>query len=644
MNFPALLSPIKIGSLEVKNRFVVPPMGTNFANPDGSVSQQLIDYYVTRAKGGYGLIIVEVTAIEPAGKAIPFEAGIWSDDQVPGWKKLVDEVHKYGAKIAVQLHHAGRQTTTDITGGEKPVAPSPVPCPVMKEMPQELSTEEVYEMIGKFRDAAVRARDAGFDAVEIHGAHGYLIAQFMSQYSNKRIDEFGGSFLSRMKFPLEIIKSIKRAVGNGFPLLFRMSGDEKVHGGRSINETRTVARLMEQAGVNAMHISVCTYGSMHWMFVPGAVPPANNVLYAEEVKKSVKIPVITVGRITDPFLAEDIIQTGKADMISLGRESLADPELPNKVAAGDTEEIAPCIYCLQGCVGYLFNPEKLKISCLVNPFTGREGTLKVEKAEKPKKVMIVGGGPGGLEAAWIAARRGHNVTCYEKEKVLGGQFRIGGIPSTKDDILRAIKYYITMGRKYGVEYKSGVEVSPELIKNEKPDVVILATGGTPLIPDIKGINNPAFVKAADVIDGKKVVGENVLVIGGGMVGAETADYLGEHGHRVTVVEMQPEVAGDIPDGPRLYLLQRLKEYGVACLTGAVVKELLESGVVYKKDGKEERITGFDSIVLALGSTAYNPLEEKLKGKVAELYVIGDAVNARKAINAIEEGARIAVKI
>ncbi len=641
--FEKLFEPIKIGTMEVKNRFVVPPMGTNFANPDGSVSQQLIDYLVSRAKGGYGLIIVEVTAIDPLGKAIPLQPGIWDDKFIPGWKKLVDEVHKYGAKIAVQLHHAGRQTTREVIGAQ-PVAPSPIPCPVDREMPRELTTEEVYELIEKFGDAARRARDAGFDAVEVHGAHGYLIAQFMSAYSNKRIDEFGGDFKGRMKFPVEIVKNIRRKVGNGYPVIFRFSGDERVPGGRTIDESRMVARVMEHVGVDALHVSTGVYGSLPWLIAPSAVAPGYNIYAAEEIKKVVNTPVIAVGRINDPLLAEDIIESGKADMVSLGRESIADPEIPNKVAAGRIEEISPCIGCMQACVGYLFDPNHLKISCLVNPFTGRETELNIEKAEKPKKVMVVGGGPGGLEAAWVAAKRGHKVTLCEKENTLGGQYRIGAIPPAKQDIMKALRYYITMGKKYGVDYKLGVEVTEELIAKEKPDVVILATGGVPLIPNIKGIDNPKFVKAVDVLEGKKEVGTNVLIVGGGMVGVETADFLGEHGHKVTIVEMLPEIAKDEQDAVKYFLMQRLNSYGVKAVTSATVKEFLDDGVVYEKDGKEEKLTGFDSIVIALGAKAYNPLEEKIKGKVPEVYVIGDAVKARKALEAIEEGARVAVKI
>lgn len=644
MKFPLLLSPIRIGTMEVKNRFVVPPMATGLADPDGNPTEKHVTYWGARAKGGYGLLIVEATAVDPLGKGSPWdEPGIWDDKFIPKWKRVVEEVHKYGVKVALQLHHAGRQTTRNKINGQ-PVAPSAIPCPIGKEMPRELTTEEVYELIEKFGDAARRARDAGFDAVEVHGAHGYLIAQFMSPYTNKRIDEFGGDFMSRMKFPIEIIRSIRRKVGRDYPVIFRLSGDELVAGGRNVDDSRGVAQVMEKVGVDAIHVSAGVYASAFYIIAPSAVPPAFNVYAAEEIKKAVGIPVIAVGRINDPVLAENILETGKADMVALGRASLADPEFPNKVAAGAIEEISPCIGCMQACAGYLFDPGQPHISCLVNPFTCREDELKMEKVDNPKKVMVVGGGPGGLEAAWILAKRGHHVTLYEKENVLGGQYRIGAIPPTKQDISRAIKYYITMGKKYGVSYKLGVEVTEELIDKEKPDTVILATGGVPLIPDIKGIDNPRFVKAVEVLEGKKQVGRNVLVVGGGMVGAETADFLGEHFRKVTIIEMLPEIARDEQDAVRHFLMERLNKYGVRVLTNATVKEFLDDGVVYEKDGKEEKLTGFDTVVLAMGATSYNPLEERINGKVREVYAIGDAVRARKALEAIEEAARVAVKV
>ena len=641
--FNCLYEPISFGTLEIKNRFVVPPMGTNFGNPDGTVTDQVVDYYTARAKGGFGLIIVEVTAVDPLGKAIPNELGLWSDDLIPGMRRLTDSVHRHGGKIAVQLHHAGRQTSRAIIG-DQPVAPSPIPCPVMRELPRELTTDEAFALVDKFRDAAIRAREAGFDAVEIHGAHGYLIAQFMSAASNKRLDVFGGNFAGRMRFPLEIIDRTRAALGRDFPLLFRISGDEKIHGGRSIEETKAIARLVQAHGIDAMHVSICTYGSLHWMFVPGAIPPAFNVGAAAEVKKSVSIPVITVGRINDPYLAEDIIASGKADCISFGRESLADPELPNKVRAGDTDAIAPCIACLQGCVGYLFNPAIQKISCLVNPFTGKEGSHPLTPAPVKKKVMVVGGGPGGLLCAWVAARRGHDVTCYEKNDLLGGQFRLGGIPPTKQDIITALKYYITMGERAGVRYRTGQEVTPELVLREQPDAVVLATGAVPLRPAIPGLDAAGVIDAVEVLDGKQAVSGAVLVIGGGMVGAETADFLGEQGCRVTIVEMDDAIAKAVQPGPRLYLLKRLTEHDTTVIVGATVTAFHPDGVTYRADGTTHRLDGFDAVVLALGATAHNPLEAALRGRVREIHVLGDAVKARTAIDATQEAARIAVAL
>ncbi|MBA7573591.1 NADH oxidase [subsurface metagenome] len=648
--FQKLFSPIKFGSLELKNRFVVPPMATNLANEDGVVSQALIDYWIARAKGGWGLLIVEFTAIDPLGKVGPGHPCLWSDDFIDGLNKLTDAVHNYGAMIAIQLSHTGRQTTQRIIGipGTQPVSASPIPCPLHGEMPRELSTEEVYELIEKFGDAAVRARDAGFDAIEIHGAHGYLLAQFMSTYSNKRIDEFGGSLHNRMRFPIEVIHNIRRKIGPSFPLMFRMSGEEKVPGGRTLDESRVVARMIEEAGIDAIDVSVGVAKSSQYIIAPSVLPPGFLLSASQEIKKAVSVPVIAVGRINHPLLAEDAIETGKADLIAWGRPSLADPELPNKVAAGELDDICPCIACVQGCTRSFPLPDKplskLGVTCLVNPFCGREGEMQIKPAIKRKKIIIVGGGPAGLEAAWIAAARGHNVILYEKNQAPGGQYRIAAIPPFKQDIARAIFYYIHMCEKHGVTFKMGTEATARQIVADKPDAVIIATGGEPLVPDIKGVNGNRVATAWGILEGKKQAGNKVLIVGGGMVGCEVADFLGEHFHSVTLIEMLPEIAADVPLSIRFFLLQRMKEYGVQVETETSVVEFLEDGALVNKKGKKSKLEGFDTIVLALGTKSVNYLKEQLEKKISELYVIGDAVTPRKAIDAIEEGARVAVRL
>lgn len=643
MEFSHVLSPIRIGTMEVRNRFVVPPMGTNFADEDGFVTQQLIDYYTERAKGGFGLIILEVTAIHPGGRSIPNEVGVWRDEHIEGLKKLTDSVHQYGAKIALQLHHAGRQTEEAITRAY-PVGPSAVSCPATKIVPKELTNQEVYDLIEDFGDGALRAVKAGFDAVEIHGAHGYLIGQFMSAHSNKRMDEFGGDIYGRMRFPVEIMRNIRGKVGSGFPVLFRYSARELVQDGVDINQAKIIARIMEKEGVNAIHASLCTYGSLEWMSVPGAVPAGFNAFAAEEVKKAVKIPVITVGKINDPYLAESIIETKEADLVALGRESIADPHFPNKVASGRIDEICPCIACEQSCHGYLTDPGKLKICCLANPFVGKEGTSIVKKASSPKKVMVVGGGPAGLMAAWVTAKAGHDVTLYDKNEILGGQFRLAAIPPAKQDIIRLLKYYIKMCDKYGVKIQLGTEVNEALIKEAEPDAVILATGSVPLMLNIEGMNAADNILASEILDGKKVAGQKVLIAGGGMVGAETAEFLVERGHEVTIVDLLPEIAQDVQGFVKTFLMKNLKCHDTRFITKAKIKKFLSDGIVYESEGKDITLTGFDSIVLAMGAKAYNPLEEKVRGMVKECYVIGDAVRAGQANKATEEALAAALQI
>lgn len=644
MEFSTLLSPVKIGKLALKNRFVVPPMGTNYANSDGTVSQRLIDYLTARARGGFGLIIVEVSAIDPLGKAISNEVGIWDDRHILGLSILAAAVHDAGAKIIIQLHHCGRQTVPAFIGGQQPVAPSAVACPLMDSIPRELTTQETWDLVEKFGDAAVRAQKAGFDGVEIHGAHGYIIAQYMSPHANKRFDEFGGDFMGRMKFPLEIFKNVRKKCGDDFVMNFRYSYDEKVNGGRTLEESTAIARLAEEAGVDALHISIMTYASLQWMSAPAAIPPGFNQYPTEQIKKAVNIPVIAVGRYNNMYVAEDMLRSKRADLVSLGRESIADPEIPRKVQEGRIDEISPCIGCLQSCLGYLFDPTKNKVACLVNPVTGHEGEYDLGEAAQKKNVMIIGSGPAGLEAAWVAAKKGHKVTVYEKEQVMGGQFRVAAIPPTKHEILSMLKYYVTMGRKYGVTYKLNTEVTEELVLAEKPDAVILATGGVPLKPAIEGIDNEKFVTVADILEGTAVAGKKVLVVGGGMAGAETADFLGEHGRDVTIIEMNPVIAQDVESTVRVFLMERLASHVVKQMTDAKVTRFLADGVSFMRDGSEQCINGFDTIVLAMGAKSYNPLEGKLQGKVRELYVIGDAKTAGKANCATEAGLAAALSL
>lgn len=638
MDFSNVFLPGRIGALELRNRFVVPPMGTNYANMDGTVSPRLIDHYAGMAKGGFGLIIVEFTAVDPQGRVLVGQNALWADEQIDGCRRLVDEVHRHGAKIAVQLAHGGRQSIGAITGMPT-VAPSPLPCPAIQEIPNELTTQEVHDLIGKFVEAAVRAKAAGFDAVEIHGAHGYLLAQFMSAYSNKRVDEFGGDLRSRMKLPVEIIKATREALGPEFPILFRMSHEEGVPGGRSTLESRIVAKIVEEAGVDAIDVAAGNYESLHLMAGGREAIPAYNVDGACEIKNAVSLPVIVAGRINDPLIAEDIIQSGKADFVALGRTSLADPEFPKKLAEGASAEIAPCISCSQGCVGYLFAGQP--ITCLVNPFCGGGNSLAPVPAAESKSVMIVGGGPGGLTAAWVAAKRGHKVSLYEKENVLGGQFRVGAIPPGRGEITKAVRHFILMGEKYGVDFHLGVEVTPELVASNKPDVLIVATGGVPLMPAIKGIDNPTLAPAAEILEGRKPMGGAVLVIGGSLVGLETADFISSYGRRVTVIDLIDEMGVAIDPYTKPFIMRRFHDRDVRMITGAKVTEVFDDGVDYETQDGARTLRGFDGVVLAIGYQAYNPLGEQVRDLVGELHVIGDAVQARNALEATAEAARVA---
>lgn len=643
-----LFDPIKIGKLELKNRIVMPALNTKFGTEWGAVNDRLIDYFVERAKGGVGLIVIENTCIDwPAGKAgtNPIRADDWKFIQ--GLHDLAEAVHLYGAKIATQLQHPGRQGSSLTSAeGQQLVAPSEIPClPTGAEMPHALTIEEIEVLIGKYIMGATITKAAGFDAVEIQGGHGYLITQFMSPYSNKREDEYGRDFEGRMKFPISIIEGIRMVVGPDFPIIFRLSADEYVEGGLALEDNKLIARRLEAAGVDAISVSSGIYESPPWysrIFPTAGMPVGCNVPLAQEIKKVVKIPIIVAGKLGNPVLAEKVLREGKADLIAMGRALLADPELPRKAHEGRFEDICPCIYCNEACIGNI--SRMWRISCVVNPTLGREREYAIEPAKRKKRVLVVGGGPAGMEAARVASLRGHKMTLYEKEKTLGGQLIAASAPPFKEQIGDLAEYLENQIGKLRVKVKLGTEVTPALIKRLKPDVVILATGAIPIAPKIPGARANKVATATDILLGRKKAGKKVVIIGGGEVGGELAWFLAEKGKKVTIVEMLGGVAMDMNMFSRFYLLDKLAELGIEMLINTTAQEITDKGVVAVDMEGNKQVIEADTVILATGFRSNNGLERKLKGTAPEVYTIGDCVKPGKIWGAIDSASRVARQI
>jgi len=635
-----LFEPIKIGTMELKNRIVMPPMGTNFSTEDGYATKRLIKYHVERAKGGVGLIIVEGAYVEPRGKGTVRQLAVDHNDKISGLKKLATAIKANGAKAALQLFHGGRQSHSLIIGTQ-PVSASEVFCRLTRETPRALTVEEIQEVIEAFAEGARRTKTAGFDAVEIHGAHGYLINQFLSPLTNKRTDKYGGDVKGRTRFLLEILERTRDKVGSNYPILCRINGDDYIEGGLTLEETKKIAQMLEAAGVDVLHISGGIYDSpVPVTSGPMALSRGHMVHLAAGIKKVVDVPVIAVGRINDSELAEKILQEGKADLISMGRALLADPELPEKAVAGALDDIRSCTACDECIARLSFNED---IACSVNAALGREEDYRIRKAEVPKKVLIVGGGPAGMEAARVSALRGHEVVLYEKSDRLGGQLNLAVVPSHKEEMKSVTQYLENQIRKLGVKVVLNEEATPLLVEKIKPDVVFMATGSVPTIPEILGVKGDHVVTAHDVLAGKAVVRERVVVVGGGMVGAETAEFLAEKGKKVTILEMLRRIGMDMVPMAILMLYQRLKKLGVAMITNAKVEEITEEGVVYEKDGEKQTVKA-DNVVLAVGTKPNVGLMKALEDKVSELYAIGSAKEPGNVLEAIHGGSRLAREI
>jgi len=634
-----LFEPIIINGMTVRNRIVVPPMETGFGSDRYEVTDQLVAYHRRRAEGGMGLIIVEYTSVHPVGRCIPNQLGAYDDRFIPGFKRLTEAVHEHGAKIALQIHHGGAKARAQYTGGEI-VAPSATPEPNRGVGPRELTLGEIEELVEAFGQAARRAKEAGFDAVEIHGAHGYLVSEFLSPWFNRRTDAYGGTFEKRLRFPSEVVRRVREVVGPDFPLGFRINGEEMPLGdGLTLDDTTRIVPRLVEAGIDMIHVSIANIrpSALSVISAPMAMDWGFNVYSAAAIKRAVDIPVITVGRITDVGLADQIVRDGHADLVAMGRASLTDPEFPKKAAAGRFDEIFKCLGCTDACMS-------VPIRCNNNPELGREADWDLMPVKEPRAVWVIGGGVAGLEAAMLAAHRGHQVRLFEKEAKLGGQIHAAAAPPHKGELLNAMTNRVSLLEKYSVEVQMETALTADMVQQGKPDVVILATGSRPQRPSIPGIKRPGVVQAKDVLVGRAFVGPKVAVLGGGMVGAETAEYLADRRRDVTIIEVLDTIATDMPATPRAYLMQRLRQLGVKTITGAKVEAITEHGVLVNIDGQPQMVNGFSSIVLALGSKPADQLIEELKGEVKELYVIGDAKRVGRIVDATAQAADVALQI
>ncbi|MDD4876666.1 MAG: FAD-dependent oxidoreductase [Dehalococcoidales bacterium] len=636
--YEKLLSPKAIGTMTVPNRIVMPPMARAYGTPDGYVTPKLIDHYAARAKGGVGLLIVEGTYVNLAGKGWPCGIGAHDDKCLNGLSNLADAVQEWGSKIVVQLFHGGRQSARMATPEHPAVAPSAVPLPGINIAPKELTTEEVGQLVEDFARATARVQMAGFDGAELHAAHGYMLGQFLAANTNRRTDKYGGDLDGRMTIIIEIVQRTRQLVGNNFPLIIRLNAEDLVPNGIELEDCKKIAQKMEAIGIDAIDVSAGTGESAANPRVRRLVgssmyqPRGQIIKHAAAVKEVVNIPVIAVGAIT-PDMGEEALNEGKADFIAIGRGLLADPEIVNKLIRGEPESIRPCIRCAEKCSG-----NRTGVRCTVNAECGLE-SYRLTPPIKKKKVLIIGGGVAGLEAARIAAIRGHDVTVYEKQKELGGHLIEATVPVFKEDLRNYKDWQEREVKKLGVKIELGKEVAAEVVSAAKPDALVVATGSTIYKPAIPGIDGANVVTAIDVLLGKAQPGEKTIIAGGGFTGCEVALHLAKQGKKVTIVEALPELATEVM-ATRGTLIAQLMDIGVEAVTNMKIIAITDEGVTAINNNKEIITIKGDKVILALGMIADTKLYEELKNKVKEVYLAGDSMQARRVGEATRDGYRI----
>jgi len=642
MQLKKLFSPIEINGMTIKNRIVMAPMGLNLENIDGSVSEALIDYFEARARGGTGLIISPFTAVNEEQRAASL--GVYSDRLIPGLNRLCERVQAFGSRFLLQIAHPGGKVMMSITG-EKPVAPSSIVSPIYFEQPRELTVEEIEYLVEEFARAAERAQVAGFDGVEVHGAHTYLIGEFISPHTNKRQDGYGGTFEKRMLFPSKIVGEIKKRCGDGFIVGFKFSAHEELEGGVDLELAKQIAVYMEKQGVHYVHVASTSS-------IPGLLEvvsefPSDPSIYsphgvlvklAEGIKGVVSIPVIAAGGITDPVYAEQVIMEERADLVALGRALLADPAWPLK--ANKCGEIKYCIKC-NTCHNRLWNKKRVK--CTVNPALGEEHRFQMRKAPSQKRIIVIGAGPSGMEASITASQRGHKIILYEKKEILGGNLVYGSIPSFKQELRKLLNYYQNSIERSKIEVRLGKEViSGEELLEDKPDAIILALGAEQVIPQIPNIDRENVLNVIQVYDNKDVIrGKEICIIGAGLVGCETGWYLAAQGKSVKLVDTlsKDEILRDEHPANRIALLKNMEREGVVFFEKSTATKIVDAGLMVQNEYGEEKFISAENIIIATGFECRKRLKDKLIRRFPDIsiYMVGDCAEPRKLFEAIHEG-------
>ena len=641
MRYSRLFSPGRIGRLTLRNRIIMAPMEKNLATTEGQVTQRYIDYCECRAEGGAALIMLESMYVDPHGRGHVCQLGIHDDAVIPGYQRLIEACHGHGALVGAEIYFAGRQNSSAVTGVQ-PVAPSPVPCTALTggDVPRELTVPEIRALVEKFAAAAARAVAAGFDVIEIHGAHGYLVEQFLSPYSNRRDDEYGGDAARRLRFPLEVIAAVRDAVGSAVPVAYRLSADEHVPGGLTIDDVCAIAPRLEAARIDLVDVSAGIYESAPWIVQPMEFARGCLAPLAEAIRKRVRIPVSVAGRITDAGGAEQILEDGHADFVTLGRALHADPDLPRKTQEGRLDEICTCVGCLQ-CSDLL--GRNVPVLCAANTNTAREREYAIRPAARPQRIVVVGAGPAGLEAARVLSLRGHRVLVLERGAEPGGQVLLSREVPGRGELAGLITYLAGAVARAGGEIRCGVNASPDLVLRGSPDAVVVATGARAGIPPIPGIFDSNAVDLFEVLRRPTTGVHRALVIGGGMLGVGVAHVLAERGVDVIVTEAGPDLAGDLGVRPRWQYVANLRaRENVTIHLGTTVELLSADGALLRERDADVKVSGLDLVVPTTVRVPVSDLVNALAARpdAPAIFSVGDCALPRTIFDATQEGAAL----